>query len=242
MEKGSRNRRKPESEAISLYATLQEPEFRCFTLNSSVVFEVMCMSQPLNHAALCRTRLLQRAQWKAWWLCLHTCVSQPLNHAALCRTRLLQRAQWKAWWLCLHTCMSQPLNHAALCRTRLLQWARWTKAWRLCLSACPRFSCSALGLRQGSILLRCVCVCGWVCVCGCVRACVYVWRKHTSPIQCVENVVCFHRSQSYGHTPSQFLKNVTACFQLHFIWSYTPSQCAKNVFHCSFGHVHPHSA
>ena len=37
MEKGSRNRRKPESEAISLYATLQEPEFRCFTLNSSVV-------------------------------------------------------------------------------------------------------------------------------------------------------------------------------------------------------------
>jgi len=34
MEKGSRNRRKPESEDISLYATLQEPEFRCFTLNS----------------------------------------------------------------------------------------------------------------------------------------------------------------------------------------------------------------
>ena len=25
--------RKPESEDISLYATLQEPEFRCFTLN-----------------------------------------------------------------------------------------------------------------------------------------------------------------------------------------------------------------
>jgi len=34
MEKGSRNRRKPESENISLYATLQEPEIRCFTLNS----------------------------------------------------------------------------------------------------------------------------------------------------------------------------------------------------------------
>jgi hypothetical protein len=34
MEKGSRNRRKAESENISLYATLQEPGFRCFTLNS----------------------------------------------------------------------------------------------------------------------------------------------------------------------------------------------------------------
>ena len=34
MEKGSRNRRKAESENISLYATLQEPEFKCFTLNS----------------------------------------------------------------------------------------------------------------------------------------------------------------------------------------------------------------
>jgi hypothetical protein len=34
MEKGSRNWRKAESENISLYATLQEPEFRCFTLNS----------------------------------------------------------------------------------------------------------------------------------------------------------------------------------------------------------------
>jgi hypothetical protein len=34
MEKGSRNRRKAESKNISLYATLQEPEFRCFTLNS----------------------------------------------------------------------------------------------------------------------------------------------------------------------------------------------------------------
>jgi len=34
MEKGSRNRRKPEIEDISHYATLQEPEFRCFTLNS----------------------------------------------------------------------------------------------------------------------------------------------------------------------------------------------------------------
>jgi hypothetical protein len=34
MEKGSRNRRKAESENISLYATLQGPEFRCFTLNS----------------------------------------------------------------------------------------------------------------------------------------------------------------------------------------------------------------
>jgi hypothetical protein len=33
MEKGSRNRRKAESENISLYATLQEPEFKCFTLN-----------------------------------------------------------------------------------------------------------------------------------------------------------------------------------------------------------------
>jgi hypothetical protein len=32
MEKGSRNRRNPESENISFYATLQEPEFRCFTL------------------------------------------------------------------------------------------------------------------------------------------------------------------------------------------------------------------
>jgi hypothetical protein len=31
---GKQNRRKPESEDISLYATLQEPEFRCFTLNS----------------------------------------------------------------------------------------------------------------------------------------------------------------------------------------------------------------
>jgi hypothetical protein len=34
MEKGSGNRRKAESENISLYATLQEPEFKCFTLNS----------------------------------------------------------------------------------------------------------------------------------------------------------------------------------------------------------------
>jgi predicted membrane protein len=34
MEKESRNRRKAESENISLYATLQEPEFKCFTLNS----------------------------------------------------------------------------------------------------------------------------------------------------------------------------------------------------------------
>ena len=34
MEKGSRNRRKAKSENISLYATLQEPEFKCFTLNS----------------------------------------------------------------------------------------------------------------------------------------------------------------------------------------------------------------
>jgi hypothetical protein len=34
MEKGSRDLRKPESEIISLYATLQEPEFRYFTLNS----------------------------------------------------------------------------------------------------------------------------------------------------------------------------------------------------------------
>jgi len=34
MEKGSRNLKKPESENISLYATLQGPEFRCFTLNS----------------------------------------------------------------------------------------------------------------------------------------------------------------------------------------------------------------
>jgi len=34
MEKGSKNRRKPESEDISLNATLQEPEFKCFTLNS----------------------------------------------------------------------------------------------------------------------------------------------------------------------------------------------------------------
>jgi len=33
-EKGSRNLRKSEGENISLYATLQEPEFRCFTLNS----------------------------------------------------------------------------------------------------------------------------------------------------------------------------------------------------------------
>jgi hypothetical protein len=29
-----RNRRKAESENISLYATLQKPEFKCFTLNS----------------------------------------------------------------------------------------------------------------------------------------------------------------------------------------------------------------
>jgi len=36
MEKGSRHRRKAESENISLCATLQEPEFRCFTLNSQV--------------------------------------------------------------------------------------------------------------------------------------------------------------------------------------------------------------
>jgi hypothetical protein len=35
LEKGSRNLRKPENENISLYATLLEPEFRCFTLNSS---------------------------------------------------------------------------------------------------------------------------------------------------------------------------------------------------------------
>jgi len=34
MEKGSGNLRKPESENIPLYATLQEPEFRCYTLNS----------------------------------------------------------------------------------------------------------------------------------------------------------------------------------------------------------------
>jgi hypothetical protein len=34
MEKRSRNLRKPESKIISRYATLQEPEFRCFTLNS----------------------------------------------------------------------------------------------------------------------------------------------------------------------------------------------------------------
>jgi len=34
IEKGSRNRRKPESEDISLYVTLQEPGFRCSTLNS----------------------------------------------------------------------------------------------------------------------------------------------------------------------------------------------------------------
>jgi hypothetical protein len=31
---GSRNWRKAESENVSLYATLQEPEFKCFTLNS----------------------------------------------------------------------------------------------------------------------------------------------------------------------------------------------------------------
>jgi hypothetical protein len=36
-----RNLRKPESEIISLYATLQEPEFRCFTLNSQV-----CLQNP----------------------------------------------------------------------------------------------------------------------------------------------------------------------------------------------------
>jgi hypothetical protein len=34
MEEGSRNRRKPESENLSLYATLKEPEFRFFTLNT----------------------------------------------------------------------------------------------------------------------------------------------------------------------------------------------------------------
>jgi hypothetical protein len=34
MEKGNRNQRKAESENISLYATLQEPEFKCFTLKS----------------------------------------------------------------------------------------------------------------------------------------------------------------------------------------------------------------
>jgi len=34
MEKGSGNLKKPDSEIISLYATLQEPEFRCFALNS----------------------------------------------------------------------------------------------------------------------------------------------------------------------------------------------------------------
>ena len=41
MEKGSRNRRKPESEDISLHATLQEPEFRCFTMLISL--SQMCM-------------------------------------------------------------------------------------------------------------------------------------------------------------------------------------------------------
>jgi hypothetical protein len=40
MEKGSRNLRKPEIENISLYATLQEPEFRCFTLYSQVLMSI----------------------------------------------------------------------------------------------------------------------------------------------------------------------------------------------------------
>ena len=34
MKKGSRNRRKLETENISLYATHQDPEFNCFTLYS----------------------------------------------------------------------------------------------------------------------------------------------------------------------------------------------------------------
>jgi len=47
MEKGSRNWRKAESENISLYATLQEPEFRCFTLNSQVLF---CLHREMHRA------------------------------------------------------------------------------------------------------------------------------------------------------------------------------------------------
>jgi hypothetical protein len=49
-EKGSRNWRKAESENISLYATLQEPEFRCFTqLISSLTFENSLHMPTIKH-------------------------------------------------------------------------------------------------------------------------------------------------------------------------------------------------
>ena len=38
MKKGSTDLRNPESEIIKLYAILQEPEFKCFTLYSYVCF------------------------------------------------------------------------------------------------------------------------------------------------------------------------------------------------------------